>query len=58
MIVFLKFGLVFIGALNKEILSSAEGDLIEMHFFGSDKSCLITNPGSESFKYVVMPLLI
>ena len=42
----------------QEILSSAEGDLIEMHFFGSDKSCLITNPGSESFKYVVMPLLI
>ena len=42
----------------QEILSSAEGELIEMHFFGSDKSCLITNPGSESFKYVVMPLLI
>jgi DNA polymerase-3 subunit beta len=42
----------------QEILSSAEGDLIEMHFFGSDKSCLITNPGSDSFKYVVMPLLI
>jgi DNA polymerase-3 subunit beta len=42
----------------QEILSSAEGELVEIHFFGSDKSCLITNPGSDSFKYVVMPLLI
>ena len=42
----------------QEILSSIEGELVEIHFFGSDKSCLITNPGSESFKYVVMPLLI
>ena len=42
----------------QEILSSSDGDLVEIHFFGSDKSCLITNPGSESFKYVVMPLLI
>ena len=42
----------------QEIISSIENDNVEIHFFGSDKSCLITNPGSESFKYVVMPLLI
>ena len=42
----------------QEILSNVDDDEIEVHFFGSDKSCLITNPGSESFKYVVMPLLI
>jgi DNA polymerase-3 subunit beta len=42
----------------QEILSSVNDDSVEIHFFGSDKSCLITNPGSEDFKYVVMPLLI
>ena len=42
----------------QEILSSIDDDNVEIHFFGSNKSCLITNPGSESFKYVVMPLLI
>jgi DNA polymerase-3 subunit beta len=42
----------------QEILSSIEDNNVEIHFFGSDKSCLITNPGSDSFKYVVMPLLI
>jgi DNA polymerase-3 subunit beta len=42
----------------QEILSSIEDSNVEIHFFGSDKSCLITNPGSDSFKYVVMPLLI
>ena len=42
----------------QEILSSIDDDNVEIHFFGSNKSCLITSPGSESFKYVVMPLLI
>ena len=42
----------------QEILSSIDGESVEVHFFGSDKSCLITNPGSDDFKYVVMPLLI
>ena len=42
----------------QEILSSIDDNNVEIHFFGSDKSCLITNPGSDSFKYVVMPLLI
>jgi DNA polymerase-3 subunit beta len=42
----------------QEILSSIDGENVEIHFFGSDKSCLITNPGSDDFKYVVMPLLI
>ena len=42
----------------QEILSSVDDENVEMHFFGSDKSCLITSPGSQEFKYVVMPLLI
>ena len=42
----------------QEILSSIDSENVEIHFFGSDKSCVITNPGSDSFKYVVMPLLI
>ena len=28
------------------------------NFFGSDKSCLITDPGFDNLKYVVMPLLV
>jgi DNA polymerase-3 subunit beta len=42
----------------QEILSSIDESNVDIHFFGSDKSCLITNPGSDSYKYVVMPLLI
>ena len=42
----------------QEILSSIDGENVEIHFFGSDKSCLITEPGSDDFKYVVMPLLV
>ena len=42
----------------QEILSSIDDNDVEIHFFGSDKSCLITSPGTDSFKYVVMPLLI
>ena len=42
----------------QEILSSMDGENVDLHFFGSDKSCLITKPGSDDFKYVVMPLLI
>ena len=42
----------------QEILSSIDETNVDIHFFGSDKSCLITNPGSDSYKYVVMPLLI
>ena len=42
----------------QEILSSIDESNAEIHFFGSDKSCLITCPGTDSYKYVVMPLLI
>ena len=42
----------------QEILSNVDDDEIEVHFFGSDKSCLLTCPNSETYKYVVMPLLI
>ena len=42
----------------QEILSSIDENNAEIHFFGSDKSCLITCPGTDSYKYVVMPLLI
>ena len=42
----------------QEILSCVDDENVEMHFFESDESCLITSPGSQEFKYVVMPLLI
>ena len=42
----------------QEILSTIDSEKIEINFFGSEKSCLITDPNSENFKYVVMPLLI
>ena len=42
----------------QEILSTINSDKIEINFFGSDKSCLITDPTSNDLKYVVMPLLI
>ena len=42
----------------QEILSTLDCDLVEVHFFGSDKSCLITDPNNSNLKYVVMPLLI
>ena len=42
----------------QEILSTIDSVKIEINFFGSEKSCLITDPNSESLKYVVMPLLI
>ena len=42
----------------QEILSTIDSETIEVNFFGSDKSCLITDPNNESLKYVVMPLLI
>ena len=42
----------------QEILSTLDSENIEINFFGSDKSCLITDPGSSNVKYVVMPLLI
>ncbi len=42
----------------QEILSTLDSEKIEINFFGSDKSCLITDPNSEDLKYVVMPLLI
>ena len=35
-----------------------DSDQIEINFFGSEKSCLITDPTKDSFKYVVMPLLL
>ena len=42
----------------QEILSTLESEHIEINFFGSDKSCLITDPGFDNLKYVVMPLLV
>jgi len=42
----------------QEILSTIDSEKIEINFFGSEKSCLITDPNSENFKYVVMPLLL
>ncbi len=42
----------------QEILSTIDSEKIEINFFGSEKSCLITDPNSENLKYVVMPLLL
>ena len=42
----------------QEILSTIDSEKIQINFFGSEKSCLITDPNSENLKYVVMPLLI
>ena len=42
----------------QEILATIDSDQIEINFFGSEKSCLITDPTKDSFKYVVMPLLL
>ena len=42
----------------QEILSSLNSEEIEINFFGSERSCLITEPNNESLKYVVMPLLV
>ena len=52
------FPLAFNVNYLQEILSTINSDKIEINFFGSDKSCLITNPSSNDLKYVVMPLLI
>ena len=42
----------------QEILSTIDDDECEIHFFGADKSRLITTPKNQQLKYVVMPLLI
>ena len=42
----------------QEILATIDSDKIEINFFGSEKSCLITDPTKDNFKYVVMPLLL
>lgn len=42
----------------QEIMSHMQTDTCHINFFGSDKSCLLTPPESDSPKYVVMPLLI
>ena len=42
----------------QEILSSIDSEFVDINFFGSDKSCLVTDPNTENLKYVVMPLLI
>ena len=42
----------------QEIMSHMQSETCHINFFGSDKSCLLTPPGSDSPKYVVMPLLI
>ena len=35
----------------QEILSTIDSETIEINFFGSEKSCLITDPNSENLKY-------
>ena len=42
----------------QEIMSHMQTESCHINFFGYDKSCLLTPPGSDSPKYVVMPLLI
>ena len=42
----------------QEILSTIDSEKVEINFFGTDKSCLITEPNNDKIKYVVMPLLI
>ena len=42
----------------QEILSTLDSENVQINFFGSDKSCLITDPGFDNLKYVVMPLLV
>ena len=42
----------------QEILSHQEGNVCNIKFFGSDKSCLMLPPDGDFPKYVVMPLLI
>jgi len=42
----------------QEIMSHIQTETCHINFFGSDKSCLLTPPGSDSPKYVVMPLLV
>ena len=42
----------------QEILNSLNSKEIEINFFGSERSCLVTEPNNESLKYVVMPLLV
>ena len=42
----------------QEIMSHIDTAECHINFFGSDKSCLITQPSSDSPKYVVMPLLV
>jgi DNA polymerase-3 subunit beta len=42
----------------QEIMSHMKTDTCHINFFGSDKSCLLTPPETDSPKYVVMPLLI
>ena len=41
----------------QEVLSTLDSENIDINFFGSDKSCLITDSGSSDLQYVVMPLL-
>ena len=42
----------------QEIMSHMKTQTCHINFFGSDKSCLLTPPDTDSPKYVVMPLLI
>ena len=42
----------------QEILSSINSQEVEINFFGSERSCLITEQDNKSLKYVVMPLLV
>ncbi len=42
----------------QEVLSAIDNNNIAIHFFGSDKSCLITDPKCPDTKHIVMPLLI
>ncbi|HEY7804273.1 MAG TPA: DNA polymerase III subunit beta [Orrella sp.] len=39
-----------------EVLNNAEHDFVELHLKDSQSSALITVPGDDAFKYVVMPM--
>ena len=39
-----------------DALSAVDGDQVEVGLIDSNSSCLITEPGSKSCKYVVMPM--
>ena len=42
----------------QEILSTIDSEKIEINFFGSEKSCLVTSTSDSELKYVIAPLLL